>query len=82
MQQMQGTFKLVYRGMEGYDLLFERFSGFGNAEGRRAVPNVETAYGVLDRVLGRPLTPGEKTTLALGNGMVASFNSDNYTTYF
>ena len=82
MPQMDGTFKLVYRGPDGYDLLFERLSGFGDSEGKRSVSSLEGAIDVMQKVLGRPLTPGESQTLAIGNGLVASFNSDNYNTYF
>jgi hypothetical protein len=76
MSQLQGTFKLVYRGMDGYDLLFDA------ADGKRSVSSLEGAINVVEKVLGRPLTAGEKQTLAIGNGLVASFPSERYGTYF
>jgi hypothetical protein len=80
--QTQGTFKLASRGTDGYDLLFERLAGFGDSEGTRHVSSLEGALNVIEKVLGRPLTPGESETLAIGNGLVASFDSQNFDTYF
>ena len=80
--QTQGTFKLAPGENDGYDLFFERLSGFGDAEGKRHVSSLEGALDVIHKVLGRPLTPGEKETLAIGNGLVASFDSQNFDTYF
>jgi len=34
MEQITGSFKLVYRGIDGYDLLFSRIDGFGGSEER------------------------------------------------
>jgi hypothetical protein len=77
-EQITGSFKLVYRGIDGYDLLFARIDGFGGSDERRGVATLAEAIEVVERVLGRELTAGEKETLAIGNGLVASVSAERY----
>ena len=82
MAQVEGSFKLESRGADGFDLILTPLGGFGAVEGKRSVSSLQGAIAVVQKVMGRPLTPGEAQTLAIGNGLVASFNSENFDTYF
>jgi hypothetical protein len=82
MPQTEGGFKLAYRGIDGYDLLFERLGGGGDPEGKRLVSTLDGAVGVIEKIVRRPLTQGERQTLAVGNELVVSFDSQNFDTYF
>ncbi len=82
MGQMEGSFKLESRGTDGFDLIVTPLTGFGEGEGKRTVASLQGAIDVVQKVIGRPLTAGEMQTLAIGNGLVASFNSENFDTYF
>jgi hypothetical protein len=82
MDQITGNFKLISRGIDGYDLLFSRIDGVGGTEQRRGVATPADAIEVLERVLGRELTAGEKETLAIGNGLVAMASAERFRTYF
>jgi hypothetical protein len=79
---MEGSFKLESRGTDGFDLILTPLTGFGAVEGKRSVTSLQGAIEVMQKVIGRPLTAGETQTLAIGNGVVASFNSENFNTYF
>ncbi len=83
MNEVHVTFKLVSTGIDGFDLLLTRLDGFSSGlEERRGVPSLPAAIEVVQRVLGRQLTAGEQTTLAIGNGLAVAVNSANIDTYF
>ena len=82
MAQVEGSFRIESRGADGFDLILTPLSGVGAIEGKRSVSSFQGAVGVVQKVIGRPLTAGEAQTLAIGNGLVASFASENYESYF